>query len=95
MSDQEQEFFPLTHAGRFAPAGLGRLHAKTWMRWALTGVGTPRVKLKTWKLGGRRYTNRLAIKQFLAELNPRTTPSVAHPVRGHDQAEHELLAEGF
>ncbi len=95
MSDQTQEFFPLTYAGRFAPAGLDRLHAKTWIRWALTGVGTPRVKLNTWKLGGRRYTNRQAIEQFLAALNPRTTPATAHPVRSFEQAEHELLADGI
>jgi hypothetical protein len=95
MSDLAQEYFPLTQAGRNAPPGLERLHAKTWMRWALRGVGSPRVKLRTWKLGGRRYTNRHAIEQFLAELNPRTNPAASDPVRSHDQAEHELLAEGF
>lgn len=95
MSNQAQEFFPLTHAGRHAPVGLGRLHVKTWIRWALRGVGRPRVRLETWKIGGRRYTTIHAIKKFLTELNPRTIPGEVHPVQGHDQAEYELLADGF
>ena len=45
------EFIALTAAAREFP---DRPHVATLLRWALRGVGPDRVKLETWKCGGRR-----------------------------------------
>lgn len=58
--------FPLSQA---SPHVTGRPHVATLLRWALKGVGPGHVKLETWKVGGRRYTNRDAISRFVARLN--------------------------
>lgn len=65
MINSEQHF-PLTEAPAHC---IGRPHLKTVMRWALKGVGPNRVKLQTWKSGGRRYTNQAAIDRFVAQLS--------------------------
>lgn len=95
---EQHDYFPLTEAGRHVPTGFARPHLKTWVRWALKGVGHRRVKLETWKFGGRRYTCRAAIQKFLVALNAhdgRSSPSPDGPTKAHIQAEHELLAEGM
>jgi len=65
-----ERFFPLALASPFC---VGRPHIGTLVRWALKGVGPNRVKLKTWKIGGRRFTTREAIDQFVAALNGNET----------------------
>ena len=65
MSDFTQ-FVALSEAAAHFP---GRPHIGTLIRWALKGVGQHRVKLQTWKVGGRRYTTQEAIERFVAQLS--------------------------
>ncbi|QDU21037.1 DUF1580 domain-containing protein [Urbifossiella limnaea] len=72
-------------------------HISAVARWALTGVGSPRVKLETVKIGGRRYTTAAAIEAFILATSgcplpaANTPPAVMVAVL---QAEHELDAQG-
>lgn len=40
-------------------------HIATVVRWALHGVGRPRVLLQTFVVGGRRYTTQGAVDRFI------------------------------
>ena len=54
--------------------------AATMWRWALRGVDG--VKLETFKIGGRRYTNSSCVETFISRLNgPRAAnePQVSSP----------------
>ena len=68
MIGEQEALVLLTRAGRFAQGMDPPPHSSTWVRWALRGVGTPRVKLETLRLGGRRFTTREAISRFVAQL---------------------------
>lgn len=66
-------------------------------RWRLRGVGG--VRLKTWKIGGRRYTSFESIGRFVDELTAKSEGKQAQ-VRTHqarqraiEQAERELAAD--
>jgi hypothetical protein len=54
-------------------------HASTLHRWAMHGVKG--VRLKTVKIGGRRFTSRVEIERFIANLSkdepeaPSTSPA--------------------
>ncbi|HEX4609142.1 MAG TPA: DUF1580 domain-containing protein [Urbifossiella sp.] len=72
-------------------------HSGTVARWVFTGVGRPRVRLETVKIGGRRYTTAAAIKAFITA----TSGAAASAPRADERreaaircAEHRLDAEG-
>jgi len=44
-----------------------RPHRSTMWRWAMVGING--VKLRSAKIGGRRYTSAEALQQFIDELN--------------------------
>jgi hypothetical protein len=99
MSDTNGEYITLADAAREFP---NRPHTATVIRWAMVGVtvsgGRERVKLGTTKIGGRRYTSRADIDEFLARLN--ASPNKARSVtlrRARDmaRAEEEMDAEGI
>jgi hypothetical protein len=72
-------------------------HLATVCRWAFVGVGDPRVRLATIKIGGRRYTTASAIAAFIAATSHAATlPSrpAAEPAVTVIQAERELDAAG-
>jgi len=52
-----------------AAAIAGGVHVETVRRWASEGIRGAR--LDTWLIGGRRYTNRLAIDRFMRAINGR------------------------
>jgi hypothetical protein len=85
---------------RLIPRAINPLdppHLSAIGRWAFVGVGKPRVRLATVKIGGRRYTTAAAIEAFIAatsggavptpETNDRREADILH-------AEHELDAGG-
>jgi len=91
---EKRKWFPLTRASPHFP---GNPHGATLGRWALQGVGPNRVKLKTWKVGGRRYTSQEAIDEFVAQLSGEAEVAATH---GRERAaslardEQELDADG-
>ena len=68
MTEPNEDLIPLARVAKFLPPGLRHLHASTAARWALRGVGNPRVKIETVKIGGRRYVTRAAVDRFVARL---------------------------
>ncbi len=98
MISPDEQLVPLTDAARHVPDGAPRPHASTCIRWALRGVGTPKVRLETVKVGGRRFTSPGAVRRFIAQLSaPAAAPAAAGPDRRRqvDRADAELDAEGF
>jgi len=69
MSNLTDDLIPLAKVAKFLPPEVGKVHASTATRWALRGVGNPRVKIETVKIGGRRYVTREAVEKFIAELS--------------------------
>jgi hypothetical protein len=95
MSD---ELIPLAQVAKFLPPGLKHLHASTAARWALRGVGNPRVRIETLKIGGRRYVTRAAVDRFVARLTGgEAVAAAASAVRQseHQRAEREMDEEGI
>ncbi|MEI7688432.1 MAG: DUF1580 domain-containing protein [Planctomycetota bacterium] len=92
--DENEQLFPLLEAGKYFPSP-SRPHYGTIMRWAMHGVGNPRVRLQTKKLGGRRYTSREAIFRFAAILSgePPTTVTAAVRNQQFDQAAIEVAKD--
>jgi hypothetical protein len=60
---------PLAKVAKILPPELRNVHASTAARWALRGIGNPRVKLGTLKIGGRRFVNRELVAKFVAALS--------------------------
>lgn len=90
-----QQFIALLEAAANFP---NRPHVATLVRWSLKGVGPRRVKLQTWKVGGRRYTTQEAIDRFVAQLSEENaTAERLSARRGESIAEDErqLNAEGI
>ena len=50
----------------------GRSTPTVW-RWANTGVGSPRIKLETVRIGGRRFTSQEAFRRFVEKRNTQPT----------------------
>jgi len=89
------QFIALLKAAAYFP---NRPHAGTLMRWALKGVGPSRVKLQTWKVGGRRYTTRDAIDRFVAQLSCEAVTTAAMSEQRAEElarAEESLDADGI
>jgi len=75
-----------------------RPHIGTMTRWSLKGIGPSRIKLRTWKIGGRRYTTQEAIDRFVAQLSGEVkTPATLSQQRADKlaQDERELDADGI
>ena len=68
MIENSEELIPLAKAGRHMPLAVQPPHISTCIRWAMRGVGNPRVKLETLKVGRRRFTSKAAIERFIARL---------------------------
>jgi hypothetical protein len=97
MIGQHERLIPLTEAGKHACSVLPPPHSSTWVRWALRGVGKPRIRLETKKCGGRRYTSREAIERFFSRLTgAEEAREVAVTQRREEfaSAEEELDREG-
>ena len=69
MTESIDELIPLAKVAKFLPPELGKVHASTAARWALRGIGNPRVKLETLKIGGRRFVTRELLAKFIAALS--------------------------
>jgi|GEM_PF-1918200 len=69
MSSQEEKYVLLSKANVLVPASARPQHASTVVRWALRGIGTPRTKLESFKIGGRRYTTAQAMSRFLRRVS--------------------------
>jgi hypothetical protein len=66
---------PLAEVPRLLP---GRTSPKTVHRWVADGLHGGRVKLKSLKIGGRRYTTPEWLREFVASLNrDRPRPDLA------------------
>lgn len=97
MTEPSEELIPLAQVAKFLPPTLRHLHASTAARWALRGVGNPRVKIETVKIGGRRFVTRAAVDRFVARLTGGEAvkaAATAERQRQFQEAEHELEAEG-
>lgn len=63
------------------PPILGKkVHLNTLRRWATSGVRG--IKLRTNRVGGRRWTTRRWVEEFLAALNPNSPPPRMPPNLG-------------
>lgn len=69
MSSSSDDLIPLAKVAKWLPPALRNVHASTSTRWALRGIGNPRVKLETVKIGGRRFVTREMIDRFIAALS--------------------------
>jgi hypothetical protein len=59
-------------------------HINTVCRWA--GCGVRNVRLRTWLIGGRRFTSHRAIAEFLRDLRTTGYPEVGcRPKKGDEQ----------
>lgn len=97
MFDVDEERIPLDEVPRHIRTPRP-VHKATPWRWALTGVGNPRVKLETEKIGGKRYTTAAAIARFVAALSRAAGDGPAastHRQADVRRAEDELNAEGI
>ena len=91
-----EELLSLSEAAKVTP---GRPHVSTLWRWQKRGVRG--VRLSTVIVGGRRFTSREAIEQFIAattaaangEAPPVRTPRQRQ--RAIDAAERELAKAGI
>ena len=73
MKSKDQQLKPLTKAiwevtGR-------RVDESTAFRWAQKGCSG--IRMDTWMVGNRRYTNRDAVRRFIQERTQATTPPIA------------------
>lgn len=94
MTDSDT-WIPFAKACRLVP---GRVSLSTLHRWRLHGVRG--VRLRSWKVGGRRFTSPAAIQEFIRELT-RVQDGAAPPQSGQEapdervrRAERELDREG-
>jgi hypothetical protein len=76
-----QDYITLSQAAALLP---GRPHLSTLHRWRLTGIRT--IRLKTALVGGRRFTTRTWLQEFIEQ-----TTAAADVER----ADRELAAEGW
>jgi len=97
MITDDEPLVPLSQAGKHVPRNIPRPHPSTCIRWALRGIGTPRVKLETIRAGGRRFTSAAAIRRFFAALSGTLPSAVADSARRRATAcaKAELDAEGI
>lgn len=98
MIDMSDDLVPLSNLAALLPPRFARLHRATAIRWAMHGVGTPRVKIETVKVGGRRYVTRAAVDRFVARLSADDAETVDLPaVRAKQiqRAEQELDTAGI
>ena len=67
-NEDDDGYFPLSKASPFIP---GRPHRATLWRWALTGIVRygRTIRLRTTVCGGRRFTTKADIKDFLSACN--------------------------
>jgi hypothetical protein len=78
MTPIDTDLILLTEANRLFPGRGGKhVHKNTVIRWALSGVRG--VKLRTTRVGGRRFTCQQWASEFLAALNGEKAPPVARP----------------
>jgi hypothetical protein len=98
VNDLSDELIPLAKVAKFLPPSLKHLHASTAARWALRGVGNPKVRIETLKIGGRRYVTKAAVDRFVARLTGGEAVAVAATAerrREYQRAEHEMDEEGI
>jgi hypothetical protein len=94
----EGELVPLSRIADYLPDSLHMIHKSTAIRWALRGVGNPRVTLATIKIGGRRYVTRAAVERFIIELSGTNDSQTAKSATRQKQfsiANDELDKEGI
>lgn len=70
----------------------GGVHISTVWRWILSGVSG--VKLKSVKLGGKRYVTKHDLDLFLAKLNPADTEPDQSNVKPRDDLAKRLAESG-
>jgi hypothetical protein len=99
MIDPNDKLAPLAKVTKWLPPPLRDTHIGTVTRWALRGVGSPRVRLATVKIGGRRFVTRAALNLFIKQLSgdPAPTPAAASAARTRQvrRAEDELDRAGI
>ena len=97
MIDPTEELIPLIDAVGHMPVSVRPPHVSTCVRWALRGVGSPRVRLETLKVGGRRYTSRAALARFIERLTGGEAGQAAADARqslAMQRAKDDLDSEG-
>jgi len=91
MNKNEEEYVLLCRAIALVPASARPKHSSTVVRWAMRGVGNPKVKLETYKVGGRRYTSQEAMDRFLKRLSQINATQYKTSIQGSD----DLIIERF
>lgn len=78
----KEQLVPIRAAGQRIATELGvKLSHNALYRWVSVGIQVAngeRAKLYVRKIGGRIYTHRSAIDQFLAKLDPGAAGTLAH-----------------
>ncbi|MFO0822844.1 MAG: DUF1580 domain-containing protein [Gemmataceae bacterium] len=98
VNDTTDDLIPLSQLAKFLPPPLKHVHASTATRWALRGVGNPRVKIETVKIGGRRFVTRSAVERWVARLTGGEAMQAANTLKRQQQyqdADDELAADGL
>ncbi|WP_020476585.1 DUF1580 domain-containing protein [Zavarzinella formosa] len=98
MLEVSDEHIPLAEMGKHLPKSIPPPHISTCVRWALRGVGSPRIRLETMKIGGRRFTTKAAIARFITRLSTGgavETVETAGRTRAFYEAERGLDEEGI
>lgn len=97
MVTPAEKLIPMRKVPRHLQPPLDRTRLSTVFRWCLHGVGSPKVKLSTVKVGGRRFVTRAALDRFIAALSAGPSPAGTAAARTEQlrQAEDLLDAAGI
>ncbi len=88
---EQGELLSLKEAARLLP---GKVNISTLFRWS--SRGTRGVRLQTWLIGGRRFTNEESLEKFIidttaaADGNPLPVRTSKQRQAGMEQAEKEI-----
>jgi predicted DNA-binding transcriptional regulator AlpA len=96
---ENQRFIDLREVARLCSRNGRPLSPSTIWRWITEGRGPLKVRLQTWRIGGRVLTTRQALDAFLSALNqsrasPAPVPSPAARRRAAERAARELEQMG-
>lgn len=86
FSVSEVEYITLEEACKIAP---GRPHKNTLIRWCDRGYSG--IRLKSWRMGRRRFTTRRALDDFLCATSGLSKPNPCESISARQRAAEARL----